>query len=179
MSNPLPPSQPAEPPPVDLTKVEDYLRYLYEAEERRSERFHAATQTYLLFIGSTFAGTLGALEWLDLKPSRMVMLGAAGVAVAILLIAALIVLVVSFVLTVLVIKVWPKERLCLAPEFVLRTGTFNRESFQAAVIANFAIATDRDSRSNDRKGAVLGAASVTYRIALLLLMVAGLLYLVR
>lgn len=165
-----------------LRELKEYMRYLYEEEERRAQRFHGATQTYLLFIGSTFAGTLAGLKWLEIRPN-------AGLPPSMslrerlllsLVLLSLLSLLISLLLTILVIKVWSKERLCNPRAFLLTaSATPSRQDLLERIIANFVVAVDRNCRINNRRGQLLAAASHAYRIGLALLALAGITFALR
>ena len=164
-----------------LQRLIEYARYLYEEEVKRAERFHNATKTYLVFICATFAGTIGTLKWLDIQPSKLLPLKFTirDWALGGIFIFALLIILLSFILTILVVKTWRTERLCDPHEFFAATvNSTNERHVLELILSNFLVAAQKNGKVNDKKGILLAAASQTYHIGLLLLIIGGIIYVV-
>jgi len=159
-----------------LLRVKEYAQYLYEAEDRRAERFQEATKTYLLFIGSTLAGTVGTLKWLDLRPTSLLSraYSAKEQVVLIALLIAVLALGASFLMTILVVKVRQREGLCEPRQFLAGAALDNSETEALErIIADFVVAAERNVMLNDEKARLLASASRIYRVALATLTLAA------
>jgi hypothetical protein len=162
-----------------LLRVKEFAQYLYEEEERRAGKFNEATKTYLLFIGSTLAGTVGALQWANIRPVAFLLHrhSAREMVIVLALLIAVIALGLSFLMTVLVIKVRNNEHLCKPSDFLGQVFSGHSEADTLErTIANFIVAAERNAAVNDKKGSLLASASRVYRVALVGLTVACLVY---
>jgi hypothetical protein len=163
-----------------LKVLADYSKYLYEEELKRSERYHGAMKTYLVFISLTFSGTIAIAKWLEIHPAiffaKVMILPKMLLAGFIFL--ALAFLVASFIFTILVIKVWRTERLCSPKLFALETSNeLKEDKLTERIISNYVIAAERNGQVNEQKGQLLASASILYRIGLCFLLCAAITYL--
>jgi len=162
-----------------LDELRDYSRYLYEEELNRSERFHGAMKTYLLFIGSTLAGSVATIKWLNLSPLmiKRPSLSFFELLLNIGLLTALLLLIAAFTFAVLVIKGWKTERLCEPKEFILTSSMIGKKTkLLESIISNYAIAAERNGKVNDKRSTFLFLASGFYRIGLVLILICGILF---
>lgn len=161
-----------------LDEMKLYAQYLYEEEVRRSERLHAVTKTYLIFIGSTFAGTLTLIDWLELTPSTVGAFTSTiySMITTIILFVALIALTISLLSTIMVIKIWRIERLCHPMKLLLAFPSTHSTQHELlnTIIHNYISAATHNATANDSKGKLMSFASISYRISLIALVMSGL-----
>lgn len=158
-----------------LESLRCFCQYLYEEEQRRSERFHSATKTYLIFIGVTLGGVSAALKWLglDAGPDKMTAEAMLGSVYAVSLLLAFLSLLVSFGFAVSVIKGWKIERLYNPEEFVLvASNSPSHHDLCEKIVVCFAVAATRNARVNDKKSRVFAGASLAYRVSIVFLLIA-------
>lgn len=157
-----------------LESMVEYTRYLYEEEKQRSERFHLAVKTYVVFVGATIAGLVTGSKWLGVSPAGILSSSALSlieILVEATVVISLLLLSVSFVFSVLVIKGWKIERLCDAQLFSLQSSfKANNVDLLETIVSNFAVAASRNAIVNDNRGKLLAWASLFYRIALLFIL---------
>ena len=162
-----------------LDMLLSFCKYLYEEERRRSERFHAAIKTYIVIIGATLGGVTAVLKWAGINYESLQFENQHVVASLFLvsLSLAFISILLSFVLTVLVIKGWRIERLCDAEDFVLQVSeNLSHQDMCEKIISCYAVAASRNAEVNEKKYRIFHGASLSYRIGMLFLVISVLLY---
>lgn len=163
---------------TNLLHLLDYFRYLYEEEQKRNEKLSSATNTYLVVITFAFSFLGGLMSWLS--PGILEFSTAPNHPVKFLLLAGLlasiVLILVSLILTMLAIKVRAFERLCSPMDYASEASQIRgEEGLIRSMISNYVVAADRNHHWNNVKARYLSYGLQFYLVgfALLLLTLLG------
>lgn len=153
-----------------LARLAEYVKYLYEEENERRDVLNNTTKIFLgtfAFVVSVGLVKIAAIEKL---PSMILGLSngtLAGKYIALvctlLLLASVGLFFASFLFTVLVVKMWKRERLCDPQGFVFRAMTMSDEArLLSAIVADYVVAANRNHRINEQKARLLSKALLSF-----------------
>lgn len=144
-----------------LLRIVEYCKYLYEEEKDRQSIIHNVVKVYMSFLTATFAAiafvlfktNVVNLFKADFASSKFILLG------AIIFILSILFIVISFFLTIRILKVWRYERLCNPKIFALRSSVMGNEiEVLREIIYHYAVASNRNHKINDEKSDLLSYA---------------------
>jgi len=153
-----------------LSRLLEYVKYLYEEENERRDVLNNTTK---IFLGTyAFVVGVGLIKIIAIENLPPILLyisnGPIGgkyiafVATAMFLLSGGL-FCASFLFTVLVVKIWKRERLCDPQQFVFRSMQMSDEPrLLSAIVADFVVATNRNHRINEQKARLLSKALFSF-----------------
>ncbi|MEW6444283.1 MAG: hypothetical protein AB1640_25340 [bacterium] len=153
-----------------LVRLAEYIKYLYEEENERRDVLNNTTKIFLGTFGFVVSVGVAKIASIEKLPSMIQGLSnraPAGEYIALtsilLLFAAAGLLFASFLFTVLVVKMWKRERLCDPQRFVFRAMTMSNEArLLSAIVADYVVAANRNHRINEQKARLLSRALLSF-----------------
>jgi hypothetical protein len=153
-----------------LARLAEYVKYLYEEENERRDVLNNTTKIFLGtfgFVVSIGLAKISAIEKLPLMIAGLSSRAPAGAYIALagilLLLAATGLFFASFLFTVLVVKMWKRERLCDPQRFVFRAMTMPCEArLLSAMVADYVVAANRNHRINEQKARLLSRGLLSF-----------------
>ena len=153
-----------------LARLVEHVKYLYEEENERRDVLNNTTKIYLgafTFVVGIVLVKIAAVEKL---PSMILNLynNAVGgkyiaLAASMFFLAAAGLFCTSFLLTVLVLRMWKRERLSDPERFVFRAMTMSDEArLLSAIVADYVVAGNRNHRINEQKARLLSKALFSF-----------------
>lgn len=149
-----------------LLRLTEYFKYIYEEENKRRDILNNTTKIYLGAFAFVVGIGIAKIETMEKLTSMVKILSDSipgGHYVSLLgtflFIFSAILFFVSFVFTMLVVKMWKRERLCDPQEFVFRAMAMSNENrLLSAIIADYVVATNRNHWINEQKAKLLSQA---------------------
>jgi len=155
-----------------LNNALEYSRYLYEEENDRRDRLNNAVKVYLGFL--TFILGVGVFKLVSfgelillLNSQTNHVLSFAGL---VLLGLSLTMLIVAFIFTIRVLKMWPFERLCNPRAMAVRSVFLeNNKKFMESMISDYVTTCNINHEINNQKSTLLTRALSMLIIGLIML----------
>jgi hypothetical protein len=153
--------QELEQPAVEvLDRLAEYCQYLYEEEKSRTERIERKMHVFAVALGATVVVMLGCLPLSKLSDAS-VAAGAPRVIVAVPLAICIALLALCTVYIFRVYKVQRFERLTDPKIATVRAMSMRTKSeLLSSIIADYAVATNRNHEINERKAEDLSRALI-------------------
>ena len=158
-----------------LVRLLEYCKYLYEAEKERTSNLNNSVKVYIAFL--TFILSVGAFKTLSIEKLVSLLKKASvdrtfavfGIALFALSVLSLF---ISFVFTILILRIWRFERLSNPLVTAIRSVYMETENeLLSALIANYIVASNRNHNINDQKAKLLSYALFSLIIGLALLVI--------
>ena len=155
-----------------LKSTLEYSKYLYEEENLRRDRLNNAVKVYLGFL--TFILGVGAFKLVSLGELSLLLNTSAHQALSntgiILLGLSLLLLIVAFVLTIRVLKMWTYERLCDPKAMAVRSVFLeDNRKILSSMISDYVVACNVNHHINNQKSTLLTRALSMLIIGLIML----------
>ncbi len=155
-----------------LEKLLDYSKFVYLEEKERREVLNKTMQIYLTALG--FAIGLMTLKPTNIDKISTLIQGAQRFGqytqllfIALFLIAAML-FIISFILMLLVVKMWNRERLCDPEHFIAKSASMDTvNSLLSTIIADYAVSANRNHSVNEKKARLLSRALYTFLASVL------------
>jgi hypothetical protein len=150
-----------------LIRQKDYFQYLYEQEQKRAASIIGGAKVYIGFlvfiIGAIFLKVITADKIIQLFNNSSIPLWSKIVGISFILLSGFS-LIIAFLFTILVLKVWSYERLCNPTERFKETISMtNQLEVLSKCLSDFAIVTSRNNKINNKR-----AKYLSYALAFLL-----------
>ncbi len=147
-----------------LLRAHDYFQYTYELELGRTGALNETTKRYFLFQASTFTAVLAVLKWYTPDPTGGDAWNSPGPHIGLWFLAvAFILLLMSFLFTIMVMHIRRFERLSDPSVFVREIAAASNEAdVLESIIANYVVATGRNFTINQAKAKWLARAFASY-----------------
>lgn len=145
-------------------KLVDYTKYLYEEEKERTSHLNSLMKIYLTIL--TF--TLGAIvfKFLDVKEILFSINDDGSIILRMFWIFSYLsslMIMLSFLFTILVVKIRKYERLCNPTNFVEEaTKVYDEIRLLSLINANYVVATERNWVVNQKKAKLLTYSLLSY-----------------
>lgn len=161
-----------------LARLAEYVKYLYEEENERRDVLNNTTKIFLGTFGFVISVGLAKITAIEKLPSMILGISSSApagkyiaLAGALLLLASVGLFLASFLFTLLVVKIWKRERLCDPQGFVFRAMTMPDEArLLSAIIADYVVAANRNHRINEQKARLLTRALLSFISAFIVFM---------
>ena len=156
-----------------LEKLLDYCKYLYEGEKERRDVLNKTMRIYLAALGFAIGVVILKLTNIDKISALIQETSVHGQNIQIIIIAlfvvAAILFVLSFIFTLLVVKMWDRERLCDPESFVTKSASMETiNTLLSSVIADYAVAANRNHNINEKKALLLSRALYSFLTSVLI-----------
>lgn len=159
-----------------VSRLLDYCKYVYEEEKERRDVLNQMTKVYLWAIAVAIGIGIFKIGSIQKVPDRLREMNESGILGKYLaliaenfLVGSSFMFFLAFVLAISVIKMWKREGLCDLESVVNRAVSFESEGkLMSTMIADFVVATKRNSKVNDRKARLLSYAMIFFLTALFL-----------
>lgn len=161
------------------TRLLTYCSYLYEEEKDRRDSLNNTSKIYmaaqlfvLTVIGTKFIESKEVYAFTDSLKTITNTTPVIGHGLYVILVGSIVLFLVSFVLAVLVNKMWDRERLNDPEKVLYLIDQYSTENtLIAKIIADYAVASNRNHRINDFKASLLRYSLSAFMISILLLAV--------
>ena len=157
---------------VIIKEFNDYLKFLYEEEDRRTDRLNSSMSTYQIFITFALTFNIGLVKWM--YPDSFNTLFGFGNLIqfifSISFILAFFLILLSLIFTFLVIKVRVFERLCEPVDFSKEVISMEEVGdFFSSIASHYVVAIERNSHINDLKAQWLSKALRVYIVGFIIM----------
>lgn len=156
----------------------DYCKYIYEEEKTRANLLNNTVKIYLAFL--TFALGLGVWKMMPIDKAFLYINRSPHYLnhyyiFKCFFILSLFLFFLSFIFTILVLKVWKFERLCDPKERAINSVfTKNPNKILSIIISDYIVAANRNYEINEKKAKLLSKAVFSLLSGLILLLLTGL-----
>lgn len=150
-----------------LEKLLDYCKFVYVEEKARADNLNKTMRIYLAALGFAIGVVILNLTSIDKISALIQETSVHGqtiqTTVIALFIVAAILFVISFISTLLVVKMWDRERPCDPELFVTKSTSIDTiNTLLSAIIADYAVAANRNHKINGKKALLLSRALYSF-----------------
>ena len=155
-----------------LEKLLDYCKFSYNEEKERRETLDKTMRIYLTALGFAIGVVILKLTSIEKISALIQENSGLGQNTQLLFnaffIVAMILFSMSFIFTLLVVKMWNRERLCDPEYFVTKAASMETiNSLLSDIIADYAVAANRNHTVNEKKALFLSRALYLFLASLL------------
>jgi hypothetical protein len=141
-----------------LQSLLDYSKYLYEEENERRDRLNNAVKVYIGFL--TFILAIGVFRLIPFEELILLLKNRTYIVISIFGVifygTSVISFFISFIFTILVLKMWPFERLSDPRTMVVKSIFMeNKNDYVSSMISDYVVACNANHEINNQKSRLL------------------------